>query len=808
VDTLLYDLRYACRVLRKNPGFTGVAILTLAIGIGANTAIFSVVNAVLLRPLPFRNPASLCLLTERMPTIPVLGPSWLNLQDWRAQSRSFDIAAARNTTLTLTGAGDPERLPAQQASSALFPLLGITALRGHTFTPAEDRAGAAPVVLLAYGFWQGHLGGAAGVIGKTITLDGQPHTVTGILPPGFQLIQPADVVVPLEPWAAKLPDDRSWHPGIIAVGRLRPGAPLETARAEMAALAKRLEQQYPAANHEVGINVTRLHEQMVANIRPALLVLLGAVGAVLLIACANIANLLLARSTARRREVAMRTALGAARARLLRQLLTESTLLALAGGAAGVLLAYLSIPPLVALAGPGIPNVGPVAVDSGVLMFVCAIVMFAGILFGLGPALQTVRFDLVASLNEGSRGSSGGGAQKRIRSVLVVSELAFAIVLLVGAGLLLRSFDRLQGVQPGFRPGNLLVADVPLSPRSYPEPPARMGFFDRLLERARGLPGVTSAGAAAFLPVSGGGSQIHFNIQGRPPKSPRDFLIVGYRPVSPRLHETLGVPLVSGRYLAETDTDRAPFVAVVNEAFARQYFPDRNPIGQHVQLGQSPETDVPWHEIVGVVGNVKQNLATDPAAELYFPLRQADTVLPVNFVSIVLRTAGDPRGQVSALREAIRQLDPNQPLVRVRTMDENIASSITQPRFRTTLLGIFAGCALLLSVVGLYGVMTYSVTRRAAEIGIRMALGAQRGDILRMVLSEGVRLALTGVAIGAAGSLVLTRLLSNFLYAVPATDPATYVAVALLLIGVALVACYIPARRAMRLDPLSALRWD
>ncbi len=335
-----------------------------------------------------------------------------------------------------------------------------------------------------------------------------------------------------------------------------------------------------------------------------------------------------------------------------------------------------------------------------------------------------------------------------------------------------------------------------------------MGFFDRVLERARALPGVTSAGTAAFLPVSGGGSQIHFNIQGRAPKSPRDFLVVAYRPVSPRLHETLGVPLRRGRYLADSDTERAPFVAVVNEAFVRQYFPDRNPLGHHLQLGQTPEPDVPWHEIVGVVGNVKQNLANDPAAEMYFPLRQADSVLPVNFVSVVLRAAGDPRGQARALRAAVQELDPNQPLVKIRTMEENIATSVTQPRFRATLLGIFAGCALLLSVVGLYGVMTYSVTRRAAEIGIRMALGAQRGDILRMVLTEGLRLALIGIAIGAAGSLALTRLLTNFLFATAVTDPVTYAAVALLLLAVALLACYLPARRAMRLDPMAALRWD
>jgi putative ABC transport system permease protein len=809
MGTFLHDLRYAFRVLRQNPGFAAVAVLTLAIGIGANTAIFSVIDAVLLKPLPFRDPQAICLLMERMPALGAIGPSWLNFQDWKAQSRTFEsLAAARNTTLTLTGAGEPERLQAQQASAAVFPLLGVSAVRGHTFTAEEDRAGAAPAVLVGYGFWQRHFGGAEDAVGRTLTLDNQPYTVTGILPKDYLLIQPAEVVVPFAPWAARLPDDRSWHPGIIAVGRLRPGASVESARSEMNAVAKRLEEQYPAADTGIGINVNLMHEQLVENVRPALLVLLGAVGAVLLIACANLANLLMARATSRRREIAMRTALGADRGRLLRQLLTESGLLALFGGAVGVALAYAAISPLVALAGAGVPNVGKITVDTRVLVFACGIVGVAGILFGLGPAVQALRLDVLAGLNEGSRGSTGGAGQKRLRGLLVVGEIAFAIVLLIGAGLLLRSFDRLQNVAPGFHPGNLLVADVPVSQRAYPQSAARMNHFDRILEAARALPGVTSAGAAAFLPVSGRGSQIHFNIQGRAPKSPRDFIIVGYRPVSPRYLEAIGVPLVRGRFLADSDTERGPFVVVINEAMARQFFPNQNPLGQHLQLGQTPEKEVPWHEIVGIVGNVRQTLAGEPASEMYMPIRQADSVLPVSFASLVLRTANDPRSDVAALRAAVRAIDPNQPLVRIRTMEENIATSIAEPRFRTTLLGIFAGCALLLSVVGLYGVVTYSVTRRASEIGIRLALGAQRGDILRMVLGEGLRLALAGIAIGAAGALALTRLVEKFLFATAVTDPVTYVVVPSVLVAVALLACYIPARRAMRLDPIAALRHD
>jgi putative ABC transport system permease protein len=807
MTTLWQDLRYALRSIRKNPGFTAVAVLTLALGIGANTAIFSVVNAVLLRPLPFRDPASLCLLTERMPTIPVLGPSYLNFEDWRAQNRSFEnMAAVRNTTLTLTGAGEPERVQGQMASASLFPLLGIAAHQGHTFLPAEDRAGAPPVVLLSYGFWQSRFGGAEDTVGRSVTLDNQPYTIVGILPRGFQLIQPADVVLPFQPFAARLPNDRSWHPGIIAVGRLKLGVSLESARAEMTGIAKHLEQTYPINNTGVGANVNRLQDQLVQNIRPALLVLLGAVGLVLLIACANIANLLLSRAAGRQREVAVRTAIGAGRARLLRQFLTESSVLAIAGALAGVALAYAAVPALVRLAGTTLPAVGPIGVDHRLLLFVCAVVLFSGILFGLGPAAQTLRFDLRAVLNEGARGSTGGSGQKRLRGLLVISEIAFAIVLLIGAGLLLRSFQRLQSVEPGFQPDNLLVADLPLSQRAWPQASTRIAFFDRVIERARSLPGVTTAGAAAFLPVSGGGSSLYFNIQGRPPKSGHDYLLFGYRPVSAHYLETLRVPLLRGRFLTDADTEQAPFVGVINQSLARRYFPNEDPVGKHIQAGALPEPGEPWFEIVGIVGDMKQNLATDSAAEVYVPYRQANTIIPVFALSMVLRTAQDPHTEAAALRSAVHELNPDQPLVKLRTMEENIAASVAEPRFRTTLLGIFAGCALLLSVVGLYGVMSYSVSRQAPEIGIRLTLGAQRSDILMMVFTQGLKLALAGVAAGVIAAFALTRLLANFLFAVGAADPLTYAAVATLLIVVALLACYIPARRAMQVDPVVTLR--
>ncbi len=809
LDALQHDIRYGLRQLRKNPGFTAIAILTLAIGIGANTAIFSVVHAVLLRPLPFRDPSRLVLLTERMPNIPVVGPSYQNFVDWRAQSRSFEsMAASHITTLTLTGTGEPERLQAQMITANLLPMLGVQPSEGRAFTPAEDRAGATPVALISYGLWQRRFGGSRLALGRSLTLDNQAYQLIGILPRGYQLIQPADVVVPFEPWASRLPDDRSWHPGIVAVGRLAPGASIQSARAEMTTIASRLERQYPLFNTGVGAGANGLQDQLVHNARPALLVLLGAVALVLLVACTNVANLLLSRAVSRRREIAVRSAIGAGRLRILRQLLTESMLLALAGGLAGLAVASLAIEPLIKLAGNSVPNVGPIELDPQVLWFTLALVLATGLLFGIAPAFQTARLDPGAILNEGARGSTSGAGQRKTRGLLVVAEIALALILLVGAGLLMRSFQRLQDVQPGFTPGNLLIAELPLSQRAHPQSPERMAFFDRVLERARLLPGVRSAGAAAFLPVSGGGSIIHFNIQARPPKTPHDYIMVGYRPVSPRYLDTLHVPLIKGRLLRDDDTEQRPFVAVVNQAMERRFFPGESAIGKFVQLGTEPDKSVPYMQIVGVVGDMKQNLATDAKEEMYLPYRQADTVLPVFALSVVLRTENDPRLSTSAFRAAVRELDPDQPVVKVRTMEENISASVSEPRFRTVLLAIFAFSAMTLAAIGLYGVIGYSVTQRRQELGIRIALGAQRRDLLKMVIGHGLRMALIGVAIGLAGAFALSRVLSRFLYGVTAADPATYGWVASLLMAVTLLACYIPARRATEVDPTVALRGE
>jgi putative ABC transport system permease protein len=808
MQTLLQDLRYAFRLLAKSPGFTAIAILTLALGIGANTAIFSVVNGVLLRPLSFRDPSRLVIVAEKSP-YPTISTSYQNFVDWRDQNRSFEsMEATRGAGLSLTGAGEPELLLARMATAGLFPLLGVEAREGRTFLPEEDRAGSAPVVLLTYGLWQRRFGGSREIIGKPITLDSRPYTVVGVLPPGFQLLQPADVFVPFVPWAVTLPDDRNWHPGIIAVARLKPGVSREQARTEMVGITKRLELQYPEFNTGTSADVVGLQEQMVQNVRPALILLLGAVSLVLLIACVNVANLLLARAASRGREVAIRTAMGAGRARVVRQLLTESVLLSLGGGLLGIFLAWASLGPLLKLSAGSVPQVVPIELDRSVLAFTFGVSLLTGLFFGLVPALRTAKLDLRETLNEGSRGSTSGPGHHRVRGVLVASEMALAVLLLVGSGLLLRSFSRLQDVPPGFQADHLLVADIPLSQTAYAKPEQRYEFFDRLVDRAKTLPGVRSAGAASFLPVSGGGSIIHFNITGHPPKTPHEYVAAGYRTVTPNYLETLGVPLLRGRLLTPADNEKAPAVVVINASMAKTYFSNENPLGRRLQLGATPDKDVPTMEIVGVVGDVRPGLGVDPQTEMYLPYRQADLVLPVFQLSVVLRTAADPQLQTPALRSALAEIDPNQPLVRVRTMEENMAATVAQPRFRTWLIGIFAAVALVLAAVGVYGVMSYTVTQRTSEIGIRVTLGAQPEDVFKTVVGEGLRLALAGVGAGIVAALAMTRLLQSFLFGVSAYDPLTFVGVAMLLTMVAVAASFFPARRATLVDPIVALRYE
>jgi putative ABC transport system permease protein len=804
----MQDFRYALRWFRKSPGFTTIAILTLALGIGANTAIFSVINAVLLRPLPYRDPARLMLLSERTPRFPILSASYLNFKDWRDQAHTFEsVGAVRNLNMTLTGTGEAERLPAQMATSNIFDMLGIRPALGRPFTAQEDAPGGAPVVLISHSLWQRRFGSSPQVVGQPLTLDNKPYTIIGVLPPATQILQQApDFIIPLEPWARTLPDDRSWHPGILPLARLAPGVTLEQARAEMTTIARRLEQQYPEADTGTTANVNLMQEQLVDNIRPALLMLFGAVGFVLLIACTNVANLLLARATARQREIAVRTALGASRWRIIRLLLTESVLLALAGAVVGLILAVAAMGPLLRLAGTSIPATADVRLDAGVLAFTTVLAIFSGILFGLAPAIHMGTLDIRAALNETDRGVAGRRAL-RMRGALVVTEVAVAMILLVGAGLLLRSFDRLSNVTPGFAVDHLLIADLPVSPNAHPQPAERMAFFDTVLQRISALPGVDSAGATSFLPVSGAGSIIHFNIQDRPPKSPSEFVMANYRVVSPSYLKLLQVPLLQGRWMTDADNrENAPVVVVINQSMANTYFPNESPLGKYLQLGTEPDKTVPWMQVIGVVGDVKQGLAAEAPTEMYVPYRAGNAILPVYSLSLVLRTKNEPLTLTNSLRGAIRDLDANQPLVKIRTMEDNISTSVAQPKFRTTLLAILAALALIIAAVGIYGVMAYSVTQRTREIGIRLALGSTPETVYRLILTNAIRLTLAGVAVGIIAAAALTRYVKSLLFQVPTIDPITMTMVGVLLVVVAVAASYVPARRATRVDPVNALR--
>jgi putative ABC transport system permease protein len=811
------NIRYAVRVLLSRPGFSIVAILTLALGIGANTAIFTVINAVLLRPLPFRDPSRLVLLIERTSQFPTQTTSWQNFVDWRDQTKSFDaVAASRTLTMTLTDLGEPDRIPAKMVTAPLLPMLGVGPALGRAFSADEDRPGAAGVALLSDTLWHRRFGGTADAIGRTITLDNQPYTVIGVLPPGFQLLQAADVLLPMAPWAATLPDDRSWHPGIVPLARLKPDISLSRAQAEMDVISDRLATQYPEFNHGVTAEVKPLHDFVVQNVRQSLLVLAAAVAFVLLIACANVANLLLARAVGRQKEIAIRTAIGATRLRIAGQLLTESVVLALAGGAVGLLLAFWTVPLLAALAGANTPAAGAITLDPAALAFTIVMSIVTGVVFGLAPAVQTARVDVSGAINEAGRGSQAGAAHHRLRSLLVVAEMALATMLLVGAGLLTRSLIRLQDVATGINPAGVLVADAPLSPVKYATTAQRNLLVDRLRERLRALPGVALAEVATAPPFSGNGASIHFNITGRPAKGPEEFIITGFRAVSDGYFRALGIPLLSGRTFTTRDREGAPTVAVVNEAFVKRFFggATRQALGAHAQLGATPSPtegpdSAPLMEIVGVVGDTKQAFEAAIQPTLFVPYEQP----PIDILggmyrnlSLVLKTTADPLAVASGLRAAMQEVDRDQPLVRVRTMDEAMTESVSQPRLRTTLVALFSAVALALSLIGVYGVMAYAVSERTHELGVRIALGAEPGDIRRLVVREGTRLSAVGIGIGIAGALATSRSLGALLFGVSATDPATFAIAAVALAVAGLAAAYIPARRASRIDPVVLLR--
>ena len=809
MGALLQDIRYGARMLWKSPGFTLVAIFTLAFGIGANTAIFSVVNAVMLRPLPFKNPETLVRIKGELKKQGVDQEpfSYPDLMDLKAQSQTLERVAAYNqTTAALTGGSEPERLRGVNVSAELFPLLGVEPAKGRAFAPEDDQPGSSPVVLLSHALWQRRFGADPRVVGQEIMLNGRSTTVLGVMPPDFNFpVQAAqrDYWQPLAPSVGERATVRSVH-YLNLVGRLKQGFTQAQAEGELKTIASRLEGQYPNTNTGFGMYLTSMHEDIIRDVKPALLVLLGAVGLVLLIACANVANLLLARAAGRAKEIAIRTALGASRLRVVRQLLTESVLLSLMGGLLGLLIAVWGVDLLIAASPADIPRLREMGLDARVLSFTLFVSIVTGLIFGLAPALQASKLDVNESLKDGGRGSTGGLHRNRVRSVLVVSEVALSLVLLISAGLLLKSFMRLQKVDPGFNPENVLTASISLAPAKYKEETQQAAFFKDVVDRLETSPGVVAAGGVYPMPLSGSNRLISFGIAGHPPAAPGEAPEANYRITTPDYFKAMGIALLKGRVFTDRDDRKAPPVVIINETFASRYLAGEDPLGQRIIVDE--ENNPGGSEIVGIVGDVHhESLDEEGGAEFYFAFPQA----PERSLSLVVRTqASDPASIASTIRNAVQEVDKDQPISNVQTMDQLLAGSMARRRFNMLLLGIFAVVALVLAAVGIFGVMNYSVTQRTHEIGIRMALGALPADVLKMVVAQGMTLALVGVALGLGAAFLITRVMSNLLFGVSATDPVTFAGVSLLLTVIALLACYIPARRATRVEPVIALRYE
>jgi predicted permease len=804
---LLHDLRYAARMQRKNPAFTVIAVIALALGIGANTAIFSVVNTVLLRPLPYKDPERLVMLWEDATKhgYPRDTPAAANYIDWRDQNQVFEgMAAITDDSFNLTGVGDPERLEGRRVSASLFPLLGVEPQIGRVFTAAEDQPGAQHVVLLSYGLWQRRFGGDPNIVGKPLTLNGETYVVVGVMPARFQFPSIDDEAwVPIA-FTSQEAANRNTH-YLEVVARLKPGVTLTQAQTEMSTIATRLQQQYPQSNADLGAAVQSLHEYMVGDIKPALLILLGAVGLVLLIACANVANLLLARAAVRQKEIAVRVALGAKRGRLIRQFLTESVLLSTLGGIVGLVIAYVGLILLKSFIPENVSQARDIAIDFKVLGFTLLVSVATGVIFGLAPAMQAVRFNQAETLKEGGRDAATGGSGKRLRSLLVMSEVAISLVLLIGAGLLINSFLRLRNVDPGFRPDNLLTMKIVLPQPKYEKHERRSAFYTDLVQRVQSLAGVRSAAVTTNLPLYRQGNSISVAIEGRPDPPPGQELIVVTRIISPGYFNTMSIPLLKGRGLTDQDTSTSPNVVVISETMARRVWPGEDPIGKRISVGkvESPED---WIQVIGVVKDVRQfELNADPKPQMYLSYRQAGFF---GVEDLVVKTDVDPASMATTVRKAVWEIDKDQPVSNIRTMQEILAESIARQRFSMLLLAIFAGVALVLAGVGIYGVMSYSVAQRTHEIGIRMALGAQTGAVLKLAVGYGMKLVIVGIVIGLVAAFALTRVMATLLFGVTATDPATFTLISLLLVAVAALASYIPARRATRVNPIIALRYE
>ena len=802
IENFAQDVRYGLRMLAKNPGFTTVAVLTLALGIGANTAIFSVVNAVLLCPLPYKDSNRLVWLSEtdlreRLGDMGVSPPTFL---DWRSQAWSFEaLSAYSEGDFVVTGRGEPEKITSAAVSGNFFALLGVRPALGRGFLPEEDQVHSRPVVILGDEFWRSRFGSDLGIVGRGITLDGKNYEVVGVAPPRFNYPPGTEIWTPLMPTMADGLTVRGAHI-LDVLGRLKKGVALSRATVELNTVQRRIAQE-DADYRNYGVHVVPLQEHIVGDVRLPLLVLLGAVGFVLLIACANVVNLYLARAATRGREMAIRVAVGASGGRVVRQLLTESLIVASAAGALGTLLASWGMDALVAVSPQKLPRAQEISVNSQVLALALVVSVLAGLVVGLAPALQAKKLDPSAGLKGEAFRLIGGPGRNRLRNLLVVSEIALALVLLVGAGLVINSFARLLRVNLGFRPQHVIAFRLALAASRYPDPAHQVAFFQLLLERVATLPGVRSVGMGENLPISGQGMTSPVIIQGRPAPS-GERVIVQQSVVDPGYFRTMGIRLEKGRSFREQDNAEAPPVVLVNQAFVRQFFPGEDPIGKRLRtLFGKPV----MREVVGVVGDVKHAGPAEGAPlEVYVPYAQE----PGPYMTVVVRTDADPAATIAALRSSVLAIDKDQPLDQVATMESLLSESMAQPRFLSFVLGVFAATALALTAVGIYGVMSYSVTQRVHEIGIRLALGAEQGDVLRLVIGQGLVLTVIGMTAGLAGAFALARVLASLLFGVRPTDPVTFVAVSLLLTTVAMFASYIPARRAMKVDPMVALRYE
>jgi putative ABC transport system permease protein len=808
IESLWQDVRCGLRMLRKNAGFAVVAILTLALGIGANTAIFSVIHAVLLNPLPYNDPDRIVLVLESNPGkgFPQFSVSPPNYVDWKKESTAFEnMASIARGEFNYTGGAEPERLSGARVAASFFSVMGATPAIGRTFLPEDDVVGEASVVVLSYGLWTRHFGGDPKVLGKSLTLDGESYRVVGVMQNGFQFPRGVDLWLPSEFDADALsPGARGAH-YLRVMARLKPDVSLDKAQAEMVGISKRLEQQYPRTNTGWSSKLMSLNEATVGNVRPTLLVLFGAVGFLLLIACANVANLLLARATARQREIAIRFSLGASRLRIARQLLTESILLSGIATGIGLLLAEWAIRALRTLPPSNLPRAASIGLDLPVLVFAAGVAVLTGLLFGFAPALQITRGAPAETLKEGGRASSTG--RHGVRSALVVLETTLALVLLVGSGLLLKSFLRLQTVDPGFQYKNVVTADISLPRSKYSTDPQKIQFFDQLLERIQSVQGIREVAVASGNPMEGSNLSFSFATKDLQSLSPTDQPSAGYYVISPNYFHTLGIPLLLGRYFAKEDSVGTPRVAIISQAVAHQFFHDKNPIGQTIAIGVgAPRPGGPlWREIVGVVGDVKDDgLGEAATMTVYEPYTQ----MGWDDMNLFVRSDSDVAQVAATLRSQVISVDKDQPVGDISTGEQLMAQAVAQPQLRTMLLSLFAGLALVLASLGIYGVMSNTVAQRTHEIGVRIALGAGQSSVLRLVLSNGMRLTLLGIALGTAGAFALTRLMKSFLFHVTPTDPATFVEVALFLFLVALLASYIPARRATRVDPVVALRYE